>query len=167
MSESNIENSAIEKKGLSLTVKGLLWVLLFFSVASVFWLLNPRVDPRISDFSDAYAYGFEGYPMPYGDELHSIYRGDGISVEVAERFGDYLEHIDYFTSDYRGIVQLKQKSEGYEAYLTYRMEYWDSPEFIEEVGNLEEDLEKFVLMKPVSLIVLDENENGVHQRTLR
>ena len=163
MSESNIENSAIEKKGLSLTVKGLLWVLLFFFVASVFWLLTPR----ISDFSDAHVYGFEGYPMPYGDELHSIYRGDGISVEVAERFGDYLEHIDYFTSDYRGIVQLKQKSEGYEAYLTYRMEYWDSPEFIEEVGNLEEDLEKFVLMKPVSLIVLDENENGVHQRTLR
>ena len=98
-------------------------MLLFFSVASVFWLLTPRVDPRISDFSDAYAYGFEGYPMPYGDELHSIYRGDGISVEVAERFGDYLEHIDYFTSDYGGIVQLKQNSEGYGAYLTIWRNY--------------------------------------------
>ena len=65
------------------------------------------------------------------------------------------------------FVAEKLVRKGYEAYLTYRMEYWDSPEFMEEVGNLEMDLEKFVLVKPVSLIVVDEDENGVHQRTLR
>jgi len=161
-----MHDDGVEKNRLSGTVRGVLWVLLFFFVASVLWLLAPRIDPRISDLSEDYTYGFEGYPMPYGDKLHSIYRGEDVGVEVAERFGDYLTHIDYFTPDYGGIVQLKKTDEGFEAYLTYQMEYWDSQEFMEEVGNLEKDLEEFVLMNPVTVIVVDENEDGVHQRTL-
>ena len=162
-----MSDGEVKKKGLSGTAKGILWVLLFFLVASVFWLLTPRIDPRINDFSEGYTYGFEGYPMPYGDNLHSIYRGEGVGVEIAEKFGEYLEHIDYFTPGYGGVVQLKKTDEGFEVYLTYRMEYWNSQEFIEEVGNLEKDLEKFVLMSPVTLTAVDENEDGIHHRTLR
>lgn len=104
--------------------------------------------------------------MPFGERLHSIYRNEEVGVEIAEAFGAYLAGIGYFSPDYGGIVQLKAIDGGYEVYLTYRKRYWDKVEFIEEVTSLANDLQKFVLMKPVTLIVVDEDRDGVYRRIL-
>ncbi len=140
---------------------------LFLLGALVLRYFAPWTNAHITNSDESYTYGFEGYPMPFGEKLHSIYRNEEVGVEIAEAFGAYLARVGYFSPDYGGIVQLKAIDGGYEVYLTYRKRYWDKLEFIEEVTSLAEDLETFVLMKPVTLIIVDEDRDGVYQTVLQ
>jgi hypothetical protein len=153
--------------GQSKSKLGYVFVFLFLLAGTLAWLMTPKIDPRIEDSAQSYTYEFEGFPMPYGEHLHSIYRIGEVDVQVAERFGAYLEQIGYFSPKFGGIVQLKSTDAGYDVYLTYKKEYWDNVEFLEEVSSLAKDLERYVLLKPVSLIVVDEDEDGVYRKTVQ
>ncbi len=145
------------KKGRPFTVVAVGLLVLFLVIAAVPLFFTPVSVP----------YDFEGEVIFFGEKGHSVFHNEGIEEEVAVKFAAYLKQVGYFSPEYSGIVQIHATDTGYSVYLSYKKRHWGDAEFIEEVQLLAEDLEEIVLEKPVLLIVVDEDEDGVYRKEIR
>lgn len=123
------------------------------------------VDPD-TDEDQRTNYGFDGDVRLVGAMNHEIVYEQGVGEEILYSLGEYLERIEYFNSSYGGVVQIRRNDMGYTVYLTYSKRYWNLPDFAEEVAGIKEDLESNVIMAPVRIVLVDEDEEGVHHSLL-
>lgn len=111
-------------------------------------------------------YGFSGEVYRFGRANHEIVFGSDVSQSVIESLGDYLEQIGYFSPAYGGVIQIRSIEGGFHVYLTYSREYWELPDFREEVASIRDDLEANVLMARTQIVLVDEDEDGIHSMNL-
>ena len=111
-------------------------------------------------------YGFSGEVYRFGPVSHEIVFGEGVSSLLVESVGDYLERVGYFSPAYGGVIQIRSNGDGFDLYLTYPRQYWNRTDFRDEVASIRDDLEANVLMATTRIILVDEDENGIHSMNL-
>ncbi len=140
------------------------WVLVIFVVLgalSIFlWVRSDQGS------NEGNAYGFSGDIYRFGQADHEIVFGKTVDLEVVENLGDYLEQIGYFSPAYGGVIQILSSDNGFDVYLTYSRQYWNRADFLDEVNSIREDLEANVLMATTRIILVDEDEEGIHSMNL-
>ena len=111
-------------------------------------------------------YGFSGEVYRFGPVSHEIVFGEGVSSLLVESVGDYLERVGYFSPAYGGVIQIRSDGNGFDLYLTYPRQYWNRTDFRDEVASIRDDLEVNVLMEATQIILVDEDESGIHSMNL-
>lgn len=111
-------------------------------------------------------YGFSGEVYRFGQVSHEIVFGEGVSSLLVESVGDYLERVGYFSPAYGGVIQIRSNGDGFDLYLTYPRQYWNRTDFRDEVASIGDDLEANVLMETTQIILVDEDESGIHSMNL-
>ena len=147
------------KVRLILGIGGALGVTVVFLVV---WLTlnSDALDEGVID------YGFSGEVYRFGQVSHEIVFGEGVSSLLVESVGDYLERVGYFSPAYGGVIQIRSDGDGFDLYLTYHREYWNRTDFRDEVTSIRDDLEANVLMEATQIILVDEDESGIHSMNL-
>lgn len=142
---------------------GLVWrILAWFALVAVFaW-----ISIVVSRSETANAYGFEGPFLRYGENAHLIYYSEGMDTELLMEFGASLLEAGYFSSEYGGVVQIHDEKDVFSVFLAYPKDYWKQEDFIEEMNVMAEDLETFVLHKPVSLLLVDADSSSIYRKRL-
>jgi len=130
-------------------------------------ILAVWIDRDSEDFDKGvFEYGFSGEVYRFGQVNHEIIFGKGVSSKLVESVGDYLERIGYFSQAYGGVIQIRSNGDGFDLYLTYPRQYWDRTDFRDEVASIRDDLEANVLVATTKIILVDEDENGIHSMNL-
>jgi hypothetical protein len=147
------------KVRLILGIGGALGVTVVFLVV---WLTlnSDALDEGVID------YGFSGEVYRFGQVSHEIVFGEGVSSLLVESVGDYLERVGYFSPAYGGVIQIRSDGDGFDLYLTYPRQYWNRTDFRDEVTSIRDDLEENVLMEATQIILVDEDESGIHSMNL-
>ena len=134
----------------------------FAAVFLVVWLVRDfdAPDEGVID------YGFSGEVYRFGPVGHEVVFGEGVSSILAESVGAYLERVGYFSPAYGGVIQIRSDGDGFDLYLTYPRQYWNRNDFRDEVASIRDDLEVNVLMEATQIILVDEDESGIHSMNL-
>ncbi len=143
---------------------GLAVLALFGAIALFLWVRGEGGSEGGS--SEGNAYGFSGDVYRFGQADHEIIFGKTGNPAVVESLGDYLEQIGYFSPTYGGVIQVLSRGDGFDVYLTYSRQYWDRADFRDEVNSIREDLEANVLMEPTRIVLVDEDDEGIHSMKL-
>lgn len=111
---------------------------------------------------------FEFEKPVYSDGLlgNEIYHGENVETETVKALGQYLVNIEYFDSEYSVPVQIRLEEEKYELYLSCLRDRWEDPATLSIFRNFAADIEADVLNKPVTIVLVDEDFNGVYRKRL-
>ncbi len=143
---------------------GLVVLALFGALALFLWVRGEVGSEGANDEGDAY--GFSGDVYRFGQADHEIFFGKTVNPAVVESLGDYLEQVGYFSPAYGGVIQILSRGGGFDVYLTYSRQYWDRADFRDEVNSIREDLEANVLKASTRIILVDEDDEGIHSMNL-
>ncbi len=153
---SHLENDG--KKGSGWAVFGISLSSLLATLTIVFGLgyfLLPTTEP----------YEFEGNIYNYGEQSHVIYHND-VTPEILKGCGDYLLSVDYFSTNYQGIIQVHREGETHHLYLTFSKDHWSDEQFMEYTGFLKKGLQEEVFMKEIDLTLTDEDALDVYRKSI-
>ncbi len=161
------ERTDLPKRAGGKTIKGRLVLGIggALGISVIFLTLWMKPDSNALD-EEVIDYGFSGEVYRFGQVNHEIVFGKGVNPKLIESVGDYLERIGYFSPDYGGVIQIRSNGDGFELYLTYPRQYWNRNDFRDEVAAIGDDLEANILMAMTQIVLVDEDENGVHSMNL-
>jgi hypothetical protein len=154
--KSHLENDG--KKGSGWAVFGISLGSLLATLALIFGMgvfLLPTTEP----------YEFEGNIYNYGEQSHVIYHND-VTPKILEGCGDYLLSVEYFSTNYQGIIQVHREGDTHHVYLTFPKDYWSDEQFLEFVSFLKKGLQEEVFMSEIALTLTDEDALDVYRKNI-